>query len=52
MQYTLMLYMAKDEFDARTHPEKRDAFWGALPTVFGRNHAVWNLRIRSRATAA
>jgi hypothetical protein len=30
MQYTLMFYMGPDEFEARTHPEKQKAFWGAF----------------------
>jgi hypothetical protein len=30
MQYTLMFYMDHDEFEARTDPKKKDAFWGAF----------------------
>ncbi|MGA7121393.1 MAG: YciI family protein [Polyangiaceae bacterium] len=30
MQYTLMFYLGRDEFDARTDPAMKDAFWGAF----------------------
>lgn len=30
MQYTLMFYLASDEFSARTDPAKRAGFWGAF----------------------
>ncbi|MDP9037195.1 MAG: YciI family protein [Myxococcota bacterium] len=30
MQYTLMFYLGRDEFDARTDPARKDAFWGAF----------------------
>ncbi|MGD0678754.1 MAG: YciI family protein [Polyangiaceae bacterium] len=30
MQYTLMFYLGPDEFEARTDPAKKDAFWGAF----------------------
>lgn len=30
MQYTLMFYLGRDEFEARTDPAKKDAFWGAF----------------------
>lgn len=30
MHFTLMFYLGSDEFDARTDPAKKEAFWGAF----------------------
>jgi hypothetical protein len=30
MKYMLMFYLNQAEFDARTDPKKRDAFWGSF----------------------
>lgn len=30
MQYTLLFYLDPDEFDARSDPARKDAFWGAF----------------------
>jgi hypothetical protein len=34
MKYTLMFYLSPSEFDARTNPEKREAFWGSFMPYF------------------
>ena len=30
MKYMLMFYLTQTEFDARTDPTRRDAFWGSF----------------------
>jgi hypothetical protein len=30
MKYMLMFYLNQEEFDARTDPQKKDAFWGSF----------------------
>jgi hypothetical protein len=30
MEYTLMFYLSPEEFEARSHPEKQKAFYGAF----------------------
>jgi hypothetical protein len=30
MHYTLLIYLNSEEFDARTNPKKREAFWGSF----------------------